>query len=140
MSIPRHHAEWLSLVEVSGPFLSLPVLLRAFPQGLEDIDPVVVRQLRTAYDEWRDDLGHRTRAVATHQAWIGYILRGLLELPDTAIAEGQAIPDTLKTTVPEYNETLRPTHVVRDPADVFRSPRTKRPCPPATPCAARSPA
>jgi hypothetical protein len=91
--------------------------LRAFPQGLEDIDPAVVRQLRTAYDEWQDDLGHRTRAAATHQAWIGYILRGLLELPDAAIAEGQAVPDTLKTTIPEYNETLRPTHVVRDPAD-----------------------
>ena len=28
ISIPRHHAEWLSLVETSGPFLSLPVLLK----------------------------------------------------------------------------------------------------------------
>src|SRR5262249_35896469 len=35
MSIARHHAEWLSLVEVSGPFLSMPVLLEAFPTGLE---------------------------------------------------------------------------------------------------------
>jgi hypothetical protein len=35
MSIARHHAEWLSLVEVSGPFLSMPVLLRVFPQGLD---------------------------------------------------------------------------------------------------------
>jgi hypothetical protein len=26
MSIARHHAEWLSLIETSGPFLSLPVL------------------------------------------------------------------------------------------------------------------
>ena len=34
MSIARHHAEWLSLVPVSGPFLSLPVLLEAFPYGL----------------------------------------------------------------------------------------------------------
>lgn len=35
MSIARHHAEWLSLVPVSGPFLSLPVLMDAFPQGLD---------------------------------------------------------------------------------------------------------
>ena len=63
MSIARHHAEWLSLVEVSGPFLSLPVLMRAFPQGLEDIDPTVVQQLRSAYDEWQEALGHRTRAM-----------------------------------------------------------------------------
>lgn len=33
MSIARHHAEWLSLIEVSGPFLSLPVLLRVFPRA-----------------------------------------------------------------------------------------------------------
>jgi hypothetical protein len=37
-SIARHHAEWLSLLEISGPFLSMPVLLRAFPQGLEADD------------------------------------------------------------------------------------------------------
>lgn len=37
MSVARHHSEWLSLVEVSGPFMSLPVLLRAFPQGLAAI-------------------------------------------------------------------------------------------------------
>ena len=58
-----------------------------------------------------------TAPATTHEAWIGCILRGLLELPDTAIAEGQAISDLPKTTVPKYNETLRPTHVVRDPAD-----------------------
>jgi len=31
MSIARHHAEWLGLIEQAGPFLSLPVLLRVFP-------------------------------------------------------------------------------------------------------------
>jgi len=117
MSIARHHAEWLSLVEVSGPFLSLPVLMRAYPQGLEDVAPAVVQELRTAYQEWQDDLVRRTPSPAMHQAWIGYVLRFVLELPDDAIAEGQAIPDTLKATIPEYGETLRPTHVVRDPAD-----------------------
>ena len=39
MSIARHHAGWLPLVGVSGPFLSMPVLLEAFPQGLEAHDP-----------------------------------------------------------------------------------------------------
>ena len=42
MSIARHHAEWLSLLEVSGPFLSMPVLLRAFPQGIDADDPAQV--------------------------------------------------------------------------------------------------
>ena len=38
MSEIGHHAEWLSLIEVSGPFLAEPVLKDAFPQGLEGLD------------------------------------------------------------------------------------------------------
>ena len=32
--IEDHHAEWLSLVETSGPFLTVPALKRALPDGL----------------------------------------------------------------------------------------------------------
>ena len=49
MSIARHHAEWLSLLEISGPFLSMPVLLRAFPQGLDADDSAHAGELRAAY-------------------------------------------------------------------------------------------
>ena len=52
MSIARHHAEWLSLLEISGPFLSMPVLLRAFPQGLDAHDPDTFRALKLAYEEF----------------------------------------------------------------------------------------
>ncbi len=54
MSISRHHAEWLSLLEVSGPFLSMSVLCDALPQGLDDIDTELVQMLRSAYEEWLD--------------------------------------------------------------------------------------
>ena len=56
MSMNRDHNEWLSLVPNSGPFLSLPVLVRAFPQGLDAHDPDHVRQLRLAFDEWDENL------------------------------------------------------------------------------------
>jgi hypothetical protein len=46
MNTSRHHADWLSLVEVSGPFVSLPVLLRLFPQGLDARDPAQAKALR----------------------------------------------------------------------------------------------
>ncbi|MBN8603127.1 MAG: hypothetical protein J0M26_18975 [Planctomycetes bacterium] len=39
MSTARHHAEWLSIVPVSGPFQSLPVLMEAFNTGLEPHEP-----------------------------------------------------------------------------------------------------
>jgi hypothetical protein len=56
MSIARHHAEWLSLLEISGPFLSTPILLRVFPQGLDEDDPDHRRELRLAYEEWLDKI------------------------------------------------------------------------------------
>jgi hypothetical protein len=71
VSIARHHAEWLSLVEVSGPFLSMPVLLDAFPQGLEAHDPDLHRLLRLGHDEWED----RTDHPATYTAWVRFILK-----------------------------------------------------------------
>ncbi|KKL51372.1 hypothetical protein LCGC14_2296110, partial [marine sediment metagenome] len=46
----QHHAEWLSLLEISGPFLSMPVLLRAFRQGLDARDTVQAANLRAAYE------------------------------------------------------------------------------------------
>ena len=45
------YAEWLSLLEISGPFLSLPVLDRAFPQGLDGVGAEVRRELRLTYSE-----------------------------------------------------------------------------------------
>ena len=101
----RHHAEWLSLLEISGPFLSMPVLLHVFPQGLEADDPDSRRELRLAYEEWRDNqLGLQPETVI-HRAWTRYVLIGTLELPDKVITEGQAIPQNLKATVTEHGET-----------------------------------
>ena len=55
MSTARHHAEWLSLTEISGPFLSMPVLSKAFPQGLDKHDPDHARLLRQAFEEWDEN-------------------------------------------------------------------------------------
>lgn len=33
MSIARHHAEWPSLLEISGPLLSMPALMRGPAQA-----------------------------------------------------------------------------------------------------------
>ncbi len=115
MSIPRHHAEWLSLLEISGPFLSLPVLLRVFPQGLDEDDPAHWRELRLAYEEWLDNQFGLQPDPTIHQAWIRYVLQQTLELPDEVLAEGQAIPPTRKATIAEQQETLRPDLVILDP-------------------------
>lgn len=116
MSIARHHAEWLSLVEVSGPFLSMPVLMRVSPQGLEAHDAERFRLLRMAYEEWEDnEQAGRRQNPAIHGQWIRFVLRNLLELPDACIAEGQAIPQTLQADMAQHSELLRPNIVIRNP-------------------------
>ena len=49
--------EWLNLLEVSGPFLAVPVLREVFPQGLEELHASHAKRLRSAYEEWRDEIG-----------------------------------------------------------------------------------
>jgi hypothetical protein len=115
MSSARHHAEWLSLVETSGPFLSMPVLLSAFPQGLDAHDPEHARDLRLALDEWEESQEGPRPDRAIHTAWIRFVLTRTLELPDDALAAGQAIPPALRVTVPEHGESLVPDLLVRNP-------------------------
>lgn len=111
MSVARHHSEWLSLVENSGPFLSMPVLMRIFPQGLDQRDPNRAKELRLAYEEWLDN----PDAPGRNRAWVGFVLTRLLEFPATSLADGQNIPPGLEAPMAEYGEMLRPDIVVLPP-------------------------
>jgi hypothetical protein len=111
MFIARHHAEWLSLVEVSGPFLSMPVLMEAFPTGLEAHDPEHHRLLRLAHDEWE-----AKHDRSTHNAWARFVLMKTLDYSPLVLVEGQAISQTLQAEVAEHHEILRPDLVLKDPA------------------------
>ena len=117
MPSPRHHNEWLSLIEVSGPFLSVPVLERVFPQGLDPHDPEHTRLLKLAFEEWEDNQQGVRPNPAIHREWINFVLKQTLGLPDEVLAEGQDIPQTLRATIAEHGETLRPDVVVRNPED-----------------------
>jgi hypothetical protein len=108
----RHHAEWLSLVESSGPFLSMPVLLRVFPQGLDLRDATRAAALRENYEDW---LERGRPLLHVHTAWIRHVLENLLEWPADFIAEGQSIPAGLEASQPHFGETLRPDLVLRRP-------------------------
>jgi len=112
MSVTRHHADWLSLVEVSGPFVSLPVLLRAFPQGLEPRDPAQAKMLRTAYEEWQDN----PTAPGKQSAWVRHVLTAVLGYPENQITEGQTLPAGLQAYMPEMGETLRPDFALVGPS------------------------
>jgi hypothetical protein len=115
VSVGRHHAEWLSLVETSGPFLSMPVLLRVFPQGLDSRDSQQAARLREAYEDWLD---RGTKQPSVHRAWIRHVLHELLGYPVGWLAEGQVIPPGIQAVMANVGEVIRPDIVLqRDDAE-----------------------
>lgn len=117
MSQDSNHDEWLSLIEISGPFLAVPVLKKAFPQGLEAVDGRVRKYLRQAYDEWceaRDNDDPQLEEL--HHAWIREVLARGLEYDEKDSGEllkrGEAIPTTLRIALPEHGVTLSPDYAL----------------------------
>lgn len=119
MNFNELHAEWLSLIEISGPFLAVPVLKEVFPQGLEQLDIDKRKRLRQAYEEWREALENDDpRFPELHQAWIAEVLDRGLELDEDGrgdvLKRGVSIPDKLIIDSPEHGVKLAPDAVVID--------------------------
>ncbi|MER7207478.1 DNA methyltransferase [Streptosporangium sp. NPDC000239] len=97
------HQEWLSLVEVSGPFLSLPVLRSAWP-SLDSLDKRRRERLRVEHATWQ--------AGGDRRAWIGYVLRELLRWDDAVHIGGL---DALTVQVPEHDTSITPSFALAVP-------------------------
>ncbi len=113
------HDDWLSLIEISGPFLAVPVLKEAFPQGLEELDATKRKRLRQAYEEWREALEQEDEQFdELHVAWIDEVLSRGLELDEDG--KGDVLKRTdwcaanLKASLPEHGVTLSPDLAVID--------------------------
>ena len=115
--VARQHAEWLSLIDISGPFLSMPVLLESFPQGLDlnDDESQVRHRVRLAYDEWIENQESPQPDPAIHTQWLRFVLEEVLQIRPDAILEGQQIPADLCYESKERGEILRPLMVIRSP-------------------------
>lgn len=103
------HRDWLSLVEVSGPFLSLPVLRGTWP-ALDALEPAERETLRREHSTWRED------PDAGREAWIRFVLAELLGWDDALheLSPGD-VPDGLALEVAEYDTVIRPTFVLAEP-------------------------
>ncbi|HEU0241793.1 MAG TPA: hypothetical protein VFR11_21415, partial [Micromonosporaceae bacterium] len=101
----QQHRDWLALVDVSGPFLSLPVLRHTWPT-LDPVDRRQREQLRLAHAEWLAD------PVAGQRAWLDYVLADLLgwgnELCETGL-------DELAVAVAEHDTTITPSFALVEP-------------------------
>ncbi|MFJ2173835.1 Eco57I restriction-modification methylase domain-containing protein [Streptomyces sp. NPDC087851] len=113
----QQHLGWLNLVEVSGPFLTLPVLLRSWPQ-LEGVPSARRADIRLHHGMWQDD-----RKGAGRLDWIGFQLRILLEWDDAlhlregagqfgdsgeSLAEDDTLLDRFAVSPPGSDTTVRP--------------------------------
>ncbi|MCA9632570.1 MAG: hypothetical protein KC766_33180, partial [Myxococcales bacterium] len=107
--------EWLNLLEISGPFLAIPVLREVFPQGLEELDTTRARRLRSAYEEWRDAVdGDDADLTDVHVAWIDEVMQTALEADDQLLKSGTAVAAGT-VELPEHGATITAERVLVDP-------------------------
>jgi hypothetical protein len=119
MSTNNIHDEWLSLVEISGPFLAPPVLKEAFPQGLDLLDPGKRKRLRQTYEEWREALDSEDQEFSKlHSAWIKEVISNCLGFDEDGkgahLKRGSSTPSSLAVQIPEQGVTLVPEYVLVD--------------------------
>lgn len=96
----RRHG-WLELLQTSGPFLTLPVVNRVFPNGLHEVPPRVRGEVRAAVSD----------ALATHGATRHTAIRTVLDLAldwSDRLCTDAAVPASLSEPVPEHSLVLRP--------------------------------
>ncbi|NHD16009.1 MULTISPECIES: type IIL restriction-modification enzyme MmeI [unclassified Actinopolyspora] len=106
--VAEQHREWLDLIEVSGPFLSLPVLKRTWPNGLDALDKSVRQRLRREHTTWQAD------TVSGQRAWIDYVLGELLGWGEQLCREGL---DALGLEVAEHDTLLEPSFALVEPGE-----------------------
>ena len=119
MVMQTHHHDWLSLVEISGPFLAVPVLDEIFPQGLEELDGIERKRLRQAYEEWREALEtDDPQFTELHAAWIDEVLSRGLELDEDGkgdvLKRAEWCMANTNVSLPEHGVTLSPDLAVID--------------------------
>lgn len=111
----EQHRSWLGLIEVSGPFLSLPVLRAEWPD-LDALDRPTRDRLRREHASWQSD------PAAGQAAWTRYVLRELLGWGDALLVGGL---DVLAADVPEHDARITPFFALVEPGEEVKPDTTR---------------
>lgn len=110
--------DWLNLIEISGPFLAVPLLREVFPQGLEAVTSGRPQRLRRTYEEWRDAVDMDDLDLpALHAAWIDEVLVTALEMDGGLLRRNATLPERLTISMPEHGVTVAPDLAVVNPTN-----------------------
>ena len=107
--VRKRHA-WLELLQVSGPFLTLPVAHRVFPNGLPEVPVQQRATVRALVAQMMDDRGASRHAVITN------MLRDVFDWQQHLVTD-DAVPQTLTEIVADHGVTLRPDFGYFDEAE-----------------------
>jgi hypothetical protein len=109
----RAHQEWLGYVQPVGLVVSPPALLAAQAHINKNIVPDHTRFLEWIEEvspaDGEDPLPAITDLVGLLQDVFGWEAADLIGSSDS-----EPLPESLEVTLPEYNETLRPTYAVKE--------------------------
>ena len=104
--VPRReaHIEWLKLIDVSGPFLSVPVLTAEWPD-LEPLEPAMRERVRREHGDWQ--------AGGDRSSWIAFVLEELLGWQELVLRDDM---NRLALPVAEHEAVIKPSFTLSDPA------------------------
>ena len=99
--------DWISLVDISGPFLSPNCLQKAFPMGLDAIPGGQRQEFQLAFEEW-----YASDDKRIHEAWINWVLKQILEYDDEVLVSQEKLPVELYYQDEATQEVVRPSLLV----------------------------
>lgn len=115
MSYNEEWLDWMSLIDVSGPFLAGSVIEDAFPQGLEKVPTPKRQRIRAAYEEWDEAVQEVDKDLdALHGEWVRLVLQELLEYEDKVLVRKEKLGEESEYCSPEHGVKVSPDFAVRD--------------------------
>lgn len=106
--VAEQHEDWLNLADAEAPWFSLPVLKRAFPNGLDPTPPELRAEHRARW--YGDDDVPAARAADDRTDYIDWLLRDVLGW-GSAYLTGSELPDGLVTAAAHYDVAITPSGV-----------------------------
>ncbi|KAB7790041.1 Eco57I restriction-modification methylase domain-containing protein [Bifidobacterium leontopitheci] len=136
MTAAQMHRDWLQLVMADGPFLAVPPLKKAWPQGMHSIrqrpnGSAVLKELKDrkakfeqTWDEWYRSLVNDDSSVREHylnryrkqrDAWAQFVLRDMLEWEQAyaPLTAGSADAAVYRVMSPNEAVSVEPTGMMR---------------------------